>query len=225
MPTLTRFVAAVLTAAVVPACSVIASSVAHADPVATTATVLKVVDGDTVDIVDDIRGRLGTRLLGIDTPETKKPGFTVGCWGPQASEFAKSTLLGQRVAFVTDPSQGMYGCFGRTYLHSSSDRLVVSRCAMVPKPRTSMTSSARTSRHGCLSPWWLVQWLNLRRTNRASADISPGQWGNTGLLAKSHAGQHQHEHRRARESCRARRGATEYARELYRRRDVRRSFG
>jgi micrococcal nuclease len=41
---------------VVPACSVIADSVAHADPVATTATVLKVVDGDTVDIVDDVRG-------------------------------------------------------------------------------------------------------------------------------------------------------------------------
>ena len=50
MRTLTRFVAAV-----VPACSVIASSAAHADPVATTATVLKVVDGDTVDIVDDVR--------------------------------------------------------------------------------------------------------------------------------------------------------------------------
>ena len=47
-------------------------SVAHADPVATTATVLKVVDGDTVDIVDDVRGRLRIRLLGIDTPETKK---------------------------------------------------------------------------------------------------------------------------------------------------------
>ena len=109
MRTLTRFVAAV-----VPACSVIASSAAHADPVATTATVLKVVDGDTVDIVDDVRGRLRIRLLGIDTPETKKPGYTVGCWGLEATEFAKSTLLGQRVAFVTDPSQGMYDRFGRT---------------------------------------------------------------------------------------------------------------
>jgi micrococcal nuclease len=114
MRTLTRFVAAVVTAAVAPACSVIASSVAHADPVATTATVLKVVDGDTVDIVDDVRGRLRVRLLGIDTPETKKPGYTVGCWGLEASEFAQSTLLGQRVAFVTDPSQGMYDRFGRS---------------------------------------------------------------------------------------------------------------
>jgi micrococcal nuclease len=108
---------------VVPACSVIASSAAHADPVATTATVLKVVDGDTVDIVDDVRGRLRIGLLGIDTPETKKPGYTVViCWGPEASEFAKSTLLGQRVAFVTDPSQGMYDRFGRTlaYLDKAS---------------------------------------------------------------------------------------------------------
>jgi micrococcal nuclease len=29
---------------------------------------LKVVDGDTVDMVDNVRGRLRIRLLGIDTP-------------------------------------------------------------------------------------------------------------------------------------------------------------
>jgi micrococcal nuclease len=90
------------------------SPAAHADPVVTTATVLKVVDGDTVDIVDDVRGRLRIRLLGIDTPETKKPGYTVGCWGPEATEFAKSTLLGQRVAFTIDPGQGTYDRYGRT---------------------------------------------------------------------------------------------------------------
>jgi micrococcal nuclease len=86
----------------------------RADPAATTATVLKVVDGDTVDIVDDVRGRLRIRLLGIDTPETKKPGYAVGCWGPQASEFATQTLPGQRVAFVTDPTQGTFDRHGRT---------------------------------------------------------------------------------------------------------------
>src|SRR6201991_4069283 len=114
MRTLTRFVAPVGTAPVVPACSVIASSIAHADPVAITATVLKVVDGDTVDIVDDVRGRLRIRLLGIDTPETKKSGYTVGCWGPQATEFATSTMLGQRVAVVTDPTQDRTDRYGRT---------------------------------------------------------------------------------------------------------------
>jgi len=87
---------------------------AAADPVTVTATVLKVVDGDTIDIRDDVRGRLRVRLLGIDTPETKKPGYTVGCWGPEASEFAKSTMVGQRVALVTDPTQDMTDRYGRT---------------------------------------------------------------------------------------------------------------
>jgi micrococcal nuclease len=74
-----------------------ASPVRAADP---TAVVLKVVDGDTIDIRDDVRGRLRIRVLGIDTPETKKPGYTVGCWGPEATEFAKATLLGQRCVAV-----------------------------------------------------------------------------------------------------------------------------
>ncbi|GJF14769.1 hypothetical protein NGTWS0302_37070 [Mycolicibacterium cyprinidarum] len=85
-----------------------------ADPVETTAVVLKVVDGDTVDIRDDIRGRLRIRVLGIDTPATQKPGYTVGCWGPQATQFAADTLLGQRVAFVIDPTQDRTDRYGRT---------------------------------------------------------------------------------------------------------------
>ncbi len=54
---------------------------ATADVVATTADVLRVVDGDTIDIRDDVRGRLRVRILGIDTPETKKPGYGVGVLG------------------------------------------------------------------------------------------------------------------------------------------------
>lgn len=64
------------------------AATAHADT-DTTATVLRVVDGDTVDVVDDSRGRLRIRVLGIDTPEATTK---VGCWGPQATEFATSTL-------------------------------------------------------------------------------------------------------------------------------------
>jgi endonuclease YncB( thermonuclease family) len=85
-----------------------------ADPAAATALVLKVVDGDTIDIRDDIRGRLRVRVLGIDSPETNKPGHTVGCWGPEATEFAKSTMVGQRVALVPDPTQDSTDRYGRT---------------------------------------------------------------------------------------------------------------
>jgi micrococcal nuclease len=114
MRKLTGTVVAVLLAVQLSGCSTLVNSRAHADPVVTTATVLKVVDGDTVDIVDDVRGRLRIRLLGIDTPETKKPGYTVGCWGPQATQFARDTLIGQRVALIPDPTQDRTDRYGRT---------------------------------------------------------------------------------------------------------------
>jgi micrococcal nuclease len=55
------------------------------------AVVVRVIDGDTVDL------RFGTRqervrLIGIDTPETKKPNTPVQCFGPQASDFTKHAL-------------------------------------------------------------------------------------------------------------------------------------
>lgn len=79
-----------------------------------TATVLRVVDGDTVDVVDDVRGRLRVRILGIDTPETKRKGYTEACWGRQATEFAASTLLNQRVSLIADASQDAHDRYGRT---------------------------------------------------------------------------------------------------------------
>jgi micrococcal nuclease len=101
-------------ALVVVLATFVATPGARADSVTTTATVLKVVDGDTIDIRDDVRGRLRVRLLGIDTPETKKSGYSVGCWGPEATEFARSTMVDQRVALQTDPTQGRTDRYGRT---------------------------------------------------------------------------------------------------------------
>jgi micrococcal nuclease len=65
-------------------------------PAATTvlapnATLVKVVDGDTIDVrVDGTKERV--RLIGIDTPETKKPNTPVQCYGPEASAFTTSLL-------------------------------------------------------------------------------------------------------------------------------------
>lgn len=89
-------------------------AVSHADTPEPTALVLKAVDGDTIDVVDDVRKRLRVRLIGLDTPETVKPLYTVGCFGPEASEFARNTLQGKRVALVTDPSQDVHDRYGRT---------------------------------------------------------------------------------------------------------------
>jgi micrococcal nuclease len=109
-----RIRVAVVTVAALPVMAYVSPPTVSADPVATTAEVLRVVDGDTIDIRDDVRGRLRVRVLGIDTPETKKPGYSVACWGPEATEFAKTTMLGQRVALVTDPTQDRTDRFGRT---------------------------------------------------------------------------------------------------------------
>lgn len=52
----------------------------------TAADVLRVVDGDTIEV--DIDGATeDVRYIGVDTPETVKPGAPVECFGPQASDF------------------------------------------------------------------------------------------------------------------------------------------
>jgi micrococcal nuclease len=55
------------------------------------AAMLGVVDGDTIDVA--IGGhRERVRLIGIDTPETKKPDTPVQCYGPEATTFTTSLL-------------------------------------------------------------------------------------------------------------------------------------
>src|ERR1700712_23026 len=108
-----RTCATAIAIALMVATILISAPTATADPVPVTATVLKIVDGDTIDIRDDDRGRLRVRILGIDTPETKKPDYTVGCWGPEATQFAVTTMLGQRVALQTEPTQDRTDRYGR----------------------------------------------------------------------------------------------------------------
>lgn len=50
-----------------------------------------VVDGDTITVHIDGRTER-VRLIGIDTPETKKPDTPVECFGPEASAFTTKLL-------------------------------------------------------------------------------------------------------------------------------------
>jgi micrococcal nuclease len=68
-------------------------------PAAATVRVLRVVDGDTIEIELD-GGREDLRLIGIDTPETVKPGTPVQCYGPRASAFTHALLEGRTVRVV-----------------------------------------------------------------------------------------------------------------------------
>ncbi|MCF7958268.1 MAG: thermonuclease family protein, partial [Phycisphaerae bacterium] len=74
-----------------------------------TATVINVVDGDTldIDIADPQKNKPYTRvrLWGVDTPETKRPGYPVMYYGPEATEYAIKVLLNQQVTLKLEPNE------------------------------------------------------------------------------------------------------------------------
>ena len=77
------------------------------------ARVTKVVDGDTVKVRYASR-RATVRIIGIDTPETQRPGVAVECGGPQASTSIKRLApVSSRVVLRTDPTQDTRDRYGR----------------------------------------------------------------------------------------------------------------
>lgn len=66
-----------------------------------TATVTRVVDGDTLDAETD-QGSFGVRLIGVDTPETVHPFLSPQPFGAEASSYLKNRLEGQSVTLYFD---------------------------------------------------------------------------------------------------------------------------
>lgn len=63
------------------------------------ATIVRVVDGDT--FVAEIRdNETRVRLIGVDTPETVKPGTAVQPYGQEASAFTKSVFYVGRTVYL-----------------------------------------------------------------------------------------------------------------------------
>src|SRR5215212_8983311 len=60
--------------------------------------VTRVVDGDTIVVGASER----VRLIGVDTPESVKPGTPVQCFAREASAFTKRLLTGRRVRLERD---------------------------------------------------------------------------------------------------------------------------
>jgi|GEM_PF-639245 len=87
------------------------------------AQVVRIVDGDTVRVLLDGQ-EIVTRLIGIDTPETKAPNAPIECFGPEASDFATTTLTGQTVYLEYDPTQDRLDRYDRhlVYLWLSDGR-------------------------------------------------------------------------------------------------------
>lgn len=68
-------------------------------PASASAYVTRVVDGDTVEVQLDGEEE-DVRYIGVDTPETVKPGAPVDCFGPQASSFNHRLVERRRVRLV-----------------------------------------------------------------------------------------------------------------------------
>ena len=92
-----------------------------------TATVLKVTDGDTIDVRFDDGTEETVRIIGIDTPETTDnveaerrvewEGIEdldyLGRWGDRASTFAKGELEDKKIELEADSNEPDRGSYGR----------------------------------------------------------------------------------------------------------------
>lgn len=103
------------------------------------AYVTGVVDGDTVKVRRGFR-RYTIRLIGIDTPETKKPGTPIECGGREATSrmyrlgftrprdadrdglYDRNGGEGRRVKVTTDPTQDQRDRYGRLLAYVASAR-------------------------------------------------------------------------------------------------------
>jgi micrococcal nuclease len=66
-----------------------------------TAKVIRAVDGDTLEV--SLKGaKQKVRLIGVDTPETKKPNTPVMYYGQEASDYTKKRLEGKTVELEWD---------------------------------------------------------------------------------------------------------------------------
>ena len=99
-------------------------------------TVVRVVDGDTMDVEFENGSTERVRLLGVDTPEVYTavstdewegvPDTPAGraClenWGDRASTYATEELAGQTVTLVIDPESDVRGSYGRLLAYLEYD--------------------------------------------------------------------------------------------------------
>jgi micrococcal nuclease len=112
--------------------------VEESGPAAVDAVVERVVDGDTIEarIGDEVED---VRLIGIDTPETVKPGSPVECFGPRASRFAHRLLEGRRVRLVFGAERRdaygrllAYAHLGPTFVNALIVRRGLARTLTIP---------------------------------------------------------------------------------------------
>jgi micrococcal nuclease len=106
---------------VVAACALAGCGSSAPSPAGDTAQVRRVVDGDTI----LLSSRERVRIIGVDTPESVKPGTPVQCFAKRASAFTHTLLDGARVRLVFGAERR--DRYGRllAYVHRARDGLDV----------------------------------------------------------------------------------------------------
>lgn len=115
------------------------------------ATVVHVVDGDTLDV--RVAGQVErVRLLGIDTPETVKPGTPVQCYGPEASNRTKR-LLPPGTSVLIQRDQEARDRYARllVYLWRAADGLFVNRSLVADGYARTLSISPNTAHRADLA--------------------------------------------------------------------------
>jgi micrococcal nuclease len=103
------------------------------------AHVTRVVDGDTIEVRLPGGGEEDVRYIGVDTPETVKPGTPVQCFGPAASAFNHALVEGRDVRLVVGPeARDVYGRLlawvhlGRRFVNAELLRRGLARTLAIP---------------------------------------------------------------------------------------------
>ena len=85
--------------------SIVASTAGTTISESRTYEVVKVVDGDTIQVKIEDK-KQSVRLIGVDAPESVDPRRPVQCFGDKASQYLKEILLHKQVILESDPTQG-----------------------------------------------------------------------------------------------------------------------
>ena len=133
----------------------------------TRATVVRAVDGDTVVVrAAGQEGDATVRLIGIDTPETKKPDAPVECFGKEASAHL-ATLLPPGTDVDLEPDVEARDRYGRLLAYVHRDDGLFVNLAMVADGYADALTIAPNVAH---EP-------QLRAAVRAARDRDLGLWG------------------------------------------------
>jgi micrococcal nuclease len=106
----------------------VAASLVGPGAVEANATITSISDGDTVTVSFAGGDESKVRLIGIDTPETKRPNTPIQCFGPEATGFTAALLpKGTRVRIERDVEA--IDRYGRllAYVYRAADGLFINQ--------------------------------------------------------------------------------------------------